>query len=160
VLGQQQPAWLSGYETRAFDQGLGRSLWFVECGDAQRITRRVASFAVSRRSDLWSGIGLAAAYAGGVPEDTLETLRDAAGQHLPDVAQGAAFAAQARKRAGNPAAHTDLACEVFSGSSAAALAHITDQALGDMAASGPVPDYEAWRRSIRERIVSQAARRR
>ena len=133
-----RPSWLCDYATCAFDQGLGRSLWFIEGGDDAAITRRIARFPADRRADLWSGVGLAATYAGGVADATLVALREASGEHLLDLAQGAAFAAQARVRACNSAPHTDAACNVFTHRSATAAATLTDQALaqaGDPAAS-------------------------
>ena len=52
VRRQRVPFRLSGYTRRAFDQGLGRSLWFVEGIDVNRIARTVNSFATARQSDL------------------------------------------------------------------------------------------------------------
>src|SRR5262249_30753367 len=78
-----------GYEARAFDQGLGRSLWFVEGGDVERIQARILGFDELRRADLWSGIGLACAYAGALSCQELERLRMAVGPYIGGVAQGA-----------------------------------------------------------------------
>src|SRR3712207_8380154 len=47
------------------DQGLGRSLWFVQGADVRRIPATVNAFPAERRPDLWSGLGLACGYAGG-----------------------------------------------------------------------------------------------
>jgi hypothetical protein len=80
-----------------------------------RLTHHRSAFPQSRQADLWSGVGLACAYAGGVDRRRLEFLREAAGPYLAQAAQGAAFAAKARARAGNPAHQTDLACGVFCG---------------------------------------------
>ena len=107
---------LSPYARRAFDQGLGRSLWFVEGADIPQITATIAAFDDERQCDLWSGIGLACAYAGGANNEDIGALREAAGGFLPQVAQGAAFAAQARRRAGNPADHTNshvASCAIY-----------------------------------------------
>ena len=70
----QTPRRVSGYALRVFDQGLGRSLWFVEGADVARIAATVAGFSVARRPDLWSGVGLACAYAGGVDSAAIESL--------------------------------------------------------------------------------------
>ncbi|MEM8934463.1 MAG: DUF1702 family protein, partial [Acidobacteriota bacterium] len=56
------PARIRGYGRRAFDQGVGRSLWFVDGHDVDRITRTIAGFPADRRPDLWSGVGLASIY--------------------------------------------------------------------------------------------------
>jgi hypothetical protein len=149
---QEIPRGLSAYARRAFDQGLGRSLWFVEGAEAAQIGATIGTFSQSRRADLWSGVGLASAYAGGVCESALELLREAAGEYLPQVAQGVAFAAKARERAGNPAPHTDLACRVLCRASAERAAAITDSALENLPPDGVEPAYEAWRQRIQEQF--------
>jgi len=152
VAVQEVPARLTGYARRAFDQGLGRSLWFVEGADVAGIDAAVASFAPSRQADLWSGVGLACAYAGGVERGVIEALRDAAGPYVPFVAQGAAFAAKARQRAGNPAAHTERACAILCEMSAEEAARVTDDALEDLPPDGEEPAYEVWRQQIQGRF--------
>ena len=152
-----RPRRLAGYALRAFDQGLGRSLWFVESANIERVATVVAEFPIDRHGDLWSGVGLAAAYAGGVEECELSLLRVLAGAYTPHLAQGAAFAAKARERAGSPAAHTDRACRIFCGSSAKIAAEGTDAALKGLRGDAGLPDYEIWRRRIRDRYSSEAA---
>jgi enediyne biosynthesis protein E3 len=153
---QQAPATrLSGYARRVFDQGLGRSLWFVEGADVERIPARIAAFAPQRHGDLWSGVGLACAYAGGVDRSALETLLAAAADYQPDLAQGAAFAAKARQRASNPAAHTELACTVICAMSADDAAQITDAALHALPPDGALPAYEHWRQRIRTQLTQE-----
>lgn len=147
ITRQRRPRHISGYAARAFDQGLGRSLWFARGADVGRVAATIASFPAPRRNDLWAGIGLAAAYAGAIGESELADLRTAAGKALPAVGQGAAFAAQARRRAGNPTPHTDLACRVLCGLPSEAAADLTDRALADAAGDG-AERYEAWRQGI------------
>src|SRR5438477_154297 len=100
------PAPLLHYAARVFDQGLGRSFWFVNGGNPELIVGVIKAFPAARQPDLWSGIGLAATYAGIITEDALVLLREQAGEHWPCLAQGAAFAAKARHRAGNPSPYT------------------------------------------------------
>ena len=152
--GQEVPRWIRGYGRRAFDQGLGRSLWFVDGADVERIPQTIASFAAERREDLWAGVGLAATYAGGVSRPALERLRAAAGSFDSALAQGSAFAAKARQRAGNLTPRTETACQVFCGLSADGAAGVTDEALLDPGAETPeTPAYEAWRQRIRQRFT-------
>ncbi len=141
------------YAARAFDQGLGRSFWFVEGGDAARVRQTIAEFPENRQVDLWSGIGLACVYAGEVNETALNLLRDASGVFQPQLAQGAAFAAKARCRAGNPTAYTERACRVLCGLSATDAAAITDAALENLPASEAEPAFEVWRRRIQEKFA-------
>ena len=148
INGQPAPGILSGYERRAFDQGLGRSFWFVNGGNKELIAQTTARFSTGRQSDLWGGIGLAATYAGGAGADLLTDLRDAAGGFQPELAQGAAFAAKARQRAGNGTEYTSLATEILCGLPAADAARLTDEALENLTGGSDVPAYEMWRRRI------------
>lgn len=151
--GGQRPSGLpDGYAPRVFDQGLGRSLWFVKCADVERLRRTVETFTAARRADLWSGIGLACGYAGGARREQVERLRDAVGDHLPSLGQGVAFAAKTRLRAGNMAPHTELACETLCGMSAAEAAALTDEALEGLPADGALPSFEVWRQRIQARF--------
>jgi hypothetical protein len=150
VENQRSPRSLSRPAERVFDQGLGRSMWFSQGANPERIATAISAFPITRQNDLWSGAGLAAAYAGGVPRDLLEALRDRAGNCAAQLAQGAAFAAKARQRAGNPAAHTEIACEIFCQTSADVAAAVTDDCLESLPADGQTPAYQLWRAKISE----------
>jgi enediyne biosynthesis protein E3 len=152
---QSRPSGLTGYAARVFDAGLGRSLWFVEGADVRAVAAVIAAFSEARQADLWSGIGLACAYAGGEEQPGIETLCRRAGRFRPQLAQGASFAAKARQRAGNPAAHTELACRVICEMSAEAAAKVTDVTLQAMAIENPVGDYEGWRQRIQASFASE-----
>jgi len=154
---QTRPKHLSGYACQVFDQGLGRSLWFIEGADVGQISKMIATFPTARHADLWSGIGLACAYAGDMARSHLAELGVAAGSHGPSLAQGVAFAAKARQRAATPAVHTEEACQILCGLSAAAAATVTDDALADLPpddiATNAYPAYEVWRQRIRRRFT-------
>ena len=151
VSEQQVPEKLKGYGRRAFDQGLGRSLWFVEGAGAERVVAAIAGFPGSRRGDLWSGVGLACAYAGGVPPAAVEGLCQACGDFLPEVAQGATFAARARQAAGNPTPWTELACRVLCGLSAEKAARRAEDAGQDLPEDrAEEPAFEVWRGRIQD----------
>ncbi|WP_141704236.1 DUF1702 family protein [Planobispora rosea] len=136
-----------------FDQGLGRALWFHECAGADDVVLRLAEFPAGRRADLWSGIGMAAAYAGGAAPDDLERLAGAAaeaGFHA-HLAQGAAFACAARLISGAVPGHTAAAAPVLCGAEVDEAAGWTDTALialGHNAYSGE--HYQAWRAGVRK----------
>jgi hypothetical protein len=151
---QQVPRGVRGYVLRAFDQGLGRSIWFVSCACAQPASRIVEQFDRSRRADLWSGLGLASAYAGCCAEWVFSELAAAAEGYRAELAQGAAFAAKARLRAGNLAPHTEQACAAFCGISAREAAAITDSAFENLPKDGPQPAFEIWRRRIQEEFAA------
>ncbi len=154
VEGRQAIPWrVQGYARRAFDQGLGRSLWFVDGADVRRIPGTIASFPAARHADLWSGVGLACTYAGGVDSESVEVLRQAGNPFTAELAQGAAFAAKARLKAGNMAPHVDTACEILCGCSATEAAEVTDLALRDLPPDGDLPAYEVWRERVRDRLA-------
>jgi hypothetical protein len=138
---------LDGYARRSFDQGFGRSLWFSFAASPPAIARAIGSREPERHDDLWSGIGLAAAYAGGIPEDDLQKLRELATSHRGALAQGAAFGAEARERAGIGVAHTALACRMLIGCE-------VDEAVSVVRARRPEDDdaselaYERWRSGV------------
>jgi hypothetical protein len=161
AIGRQQvPRRLRGYARRAFDHGLGRSLWFSEGADPDRIGATVARFPAARHGDLWAGVGLAAAYAGGAGADDLATLRRAAGAHRPALAQGAAFAAKARLRAGLPTPDNSLACAALCGMTAEEAAAVTDRMrpaawAAREAAPDAVPPFEVWRQRIQQVFLAQ-----
>jgi enediyne biosynthesis protein E3 len=147
------PAFLTRleYGLRAFRQGLGRSLWFAGGADPEFIAAAIARFPEPQHDDLWSGIGLACTYAGGVGDAELNTLRLASGVHWPHLAQGAVFAAGARQRAGNMNSQTETACLSLCGISAARASELCEETLRDVN-EGKVPAYEQWRRLIRAEL--------
>lgn len=148
IDGRPLPKKLKGFERRVFDQGFGRSLWFVNGGNIELIAQTISVFSPDRQSDLWSGIGLAATYAGIVSEAALGELREKSGLFQPWLAQGAAFAAKARQRAGNMTDYTGRAAKILCGLSADDAARLTDEALENLPADSDVPAYEIWRRRI------------
>ena len=150
-----RPRKLSGYALHAFDQGLGRSLWFVEGADVEQIAQTIGTFFRARQADLWSGVGLACAYAGGAEHEAIKGLWERVGPFRPQLAQGAAFAAQARHRAGNPTEHTMMACEILCGTSAEEAAAFTERALQGLPRDRAVPAYEVWRQRIQAHFADQ-----
>lgn len=152
------PHRLEGYERRVFDQGLGRSIWFVKGADVSAVTSAINAFPSARRDDLWSGAGLACAYAGGCGRAAIESLRTAAGGHFPALAQGVTFAAKTRQRAANLNPHTESVCRVICGCSAEEAAAITDAALENLRGERGLPAYEQWRRRIQNKIALEVTR--
>ncbi|MEO7019926.1 MAG: DUF1702 family protein [Ktedonobacteraceae bacterium] len=143
------PARISGYARRAFDHGLGRSIWFSTGANVERIVTTISAFPETRQADLWGGIGLACAYAAGVVDrEAITALRTAAGPYMPAMAAGAAVAAKFRMQTGGVAAHTDLACEVLCGLPSAIVAEIANLACKDLPPDGVEPAYEIWRQRL------------
>ncbi|GHD98169.1 enediyne biosynthesis protein [Streptomyces alanosinicus] len=151
VAGQRIERGLDPRQRAVRDQGLGRCLWFHECADPEALGLRVAEFPQGRRADLWSGIGLAAVYAGGADQDELRALAEVAGGYRAHLAQGAAFACGARVRARTPLPeHCGPGALALAGVPPRTAADWTDTAQADL---GPDPrtsqHYEEWRAGIR-----------
>jgi enediyne biosynthesis protein E3 len=144
-----------GYLTRAVDQGIGRALWFVAGADPARVAGTIERFAAERHADLWSGVGLAATYAGGCAPDELKALRVVAGDFRAQLAQGTAFAATARTVADNVTEHTELAARTLAGRDPGELHRLAMQhqpvapheILGD--------SYERWRTGLSEALTKR-----
>lgn len=156
---QTVPPRATGYARRAFDQGFGRCLWFVEGAEVPQIQATIARFPASRHGDFWSGVGLAAAYAGELEAAGLRALRQAAGPHWPALAQGAAFAAKARWRAGNPTTYTRVACGQLCDLDDQQAAEVTDLALENLPVTNVEPAYEEWRRRIQRHFAGPPLKR-
>ena len=150
--GKVHPRRLKGYARRAFDQGLGRSMWFIGGADPEAILDLLDRFPDSRRGDLWSGVGLACTYTGSADSGELMRLRQVSGAWWPHLAQGAVFAAKARQRAGNFTESADEACRLLAGLPAIEAAALSDLMVRG-AADGAEPAYEVWRTRIQMRLL-------
>lgn len=154
---QKQPKKLTEpHYFRAFDQGLGRAMWFVAGCNVVRLQAMMVRFEERRHSDLWSGIGLAATYAGGVPEATLKELQLVAGNYENWLAQGAAFAVKARLRARNLVAHTEIASQILCGCTVDATAHRSDEIFATLDLQDPNA-YEHWRTKLKDSFATEPA---
>jgi len=147
------PRRLRGRQRRVFDHGVGRALWFVETAEPRRVAATVDTFAEERRSDLWSGVALAAAYAGGLDDDGLDRLAELGDAYRPELVQGAAFAVTARLRAGHTPEWTRAACLRICGVAVEDAAAATIDALSHAGNPGDDGSYERWRAGIRARLA-------
>ena len=146
------------YANKAIDQGIGRAAWFVHGTDPVRVADMIDSFPTERRADLWSGVGLAATYAGGddpaTAEQELRLLISRAGDHRGNLAQGSAFAANARVRSGIVPAHSALATQELCGATPQEAAALADELRPGHQADGDEPAYEVWRARLADAFVS------
>ncbi|MGY4965136.1 DUF1702 family protein [Streptomyces sp. 900105245] len=140
------------YWQRAFDQGVGRALWFIHGGHVGNVSAAVRAFAGDRRADLWSGVGLASTFAGGTTAAGLSALRTEAGDLAGHLAQGAVFAAKARHHAGYVPEHSSAAVHAFTGRTVEAVARLADDCAATAPEDGTGPAYEVWRRNVRRQL--------
>ncbi len=138
------------------DQGIGRALWFVAAGDLPTVTGLVTSFPTHRHLDLWSGVGLAATFAGGVHNGDLRQIR---GQARLEAGIGAALAAKARHTAGLVPEHTAVAAARLTGLNVEHLVQVVDSFDPTVRETG-TPVYRAWRDHIRSALSDSASDRR
>lgn len=160
VGAQRRPApypWMGrpDYFHRAVDQGIGRALWFIHGGQVTDVVSAVQRFASERQADLWSGVGLAATFAGGCGPHGLALLRRSAGEHRGDLGQGSVFAAKARDFSGFVPAHTETATAALADLSVAAASAMADDVATDGLHSDSVVDYEVWRTKVRAHVLSR-----
>ena len=132
-------------------------MWFASGARAELATQMLAAFPMERQAALWSGIGLAATYAGGASSSELQDLLSAAGEHRDEIALGAAFAAKARCRAGNLTDNANLACGVFCQMDARSAAAVTDRCLEAIGPHHHSGSYAQWRESIKKAFASRPA---
>ncbi|WP_433018920.1 DUF1702 family protein [Kribbella sp. CA-294648] len=147
---QVVPPYLSPYGRRVFDQGVGRSIWFTQGADVERVAAKVATFPPVRQADFWLGIGTGCCYAGGMEPSEIELLREVCGPHLPYLATGAAFAAKGRHRAGNPVEDTEMACQHLCDTDSSGARDIVDEALTDL----PTDDSRNACHVVQDRVIA------
>ena len=140
------PEEIKGNDLRAYDQGLGRCLWYMSKGNTAQAVKLVEGFTDDRKPDLWRGIGIAAAYVGGMDEAMLTALLNAASPYQIQLATGAALLARARSRADTPNSDAELTCRLWCNMSA-------DEAVALMDRTEPTRDISAdsyieWMRRI------------
>jgi hypothetical protein len=150
------------YFARAFDQGVGRALWFIHGAQTPAVVSAVGRFAASRQADLWSGVGLAATFAGGSDAEGMAALRRAAGDQWPELAQGAVFAAKARAYSGTVPEHSEVATVALTDMSVDRAAALADGAAvpenaADSHGTDNLPAYELWRRTVRKHFSAALA---
>jgi hypothetical protein len=150
-------SWRRGYAARAYDQGIGRALYFVAGGHVDRAIAMLRSLAPSRHDDLWSGFGLALAYAGGARPSDLRSAVAAAGALRPSLLQGAAFAAEAHCRAHHVPAHTTETVRALTGHDAEPLSRLVREVRARLSPLDGTPDapaYEIWRRTVQRALCN------
>jgi hypothetical protein len=154
VKAHAAPPGLTGFAGQVFDHGLGRALWFGCGADVEHIQQTISAFPPDRRSDLWSGVGVACTFAGGVEEEDLRALCQATGEYQPYLKLGAALAATLRHRAGDIVPYTELACQIVCELSATQAAGLFAAALNDLPDDGPEPVYAVIRRRIFDQLTA------
>lgn len=100
IIAQQKPDFDEAVASRAYDQGLGRSIWYLSQGELEAAQRILDGFPAERQTDLWRGFGIAVGYVGGLNESSLKEILSASGKFKPQLAAGVAMSILSRQVAG------------------------------------------------------------
>lgn len=100
-------------EFSSYDQGMGRSLWYIAKGDTAKMSELIALFDASRKNDLWRGIGIACCYVGGSDETILKALLSLAGEHKNQLSIGGRLVAKSRIEANTMTQDVELALKIW-----------------------------------------------
>jgi len=95
------------FNTYSYDNGIGRALWFVHGGSPESIEKNINKFPKNRQAGVWSGVGLAATYAGGVSQNVISDLIKRSGEYRDYLSEGSILAVHTRDIAGNPHQNND-----------------------------------------------------
>lgn len=150
------PARLPAYGKQLFDAGLGRSLWWSEGASPARIRQSIDRFPEARRGEMWHGIGVACAYAGGVEAAALLELLELSGRYGADFLSGIPFAARMRQKGGNSSPATDTACRLLLNRTTDQAADLVVRALAEITATWPGTRQELGTngyRLVRQRVT-------
>lgn len=133
-----------------FDAGIGRGLWFVLGADPDKMTKTISDFPEARQADIWSGVGLASAYACGVDREHIEAVFHSSGPHQAALAQGAVLAAHTRHRAGNPVPHLDMVTHAYWGQDSVDLHQMAQASIEYTQTRSSDDTSEHWTRFIED----------
>lgn len=97
----------------AYDQGVGRCLWYSAKGDVDLVGEVVREFSRDRHAALWRGVGVAAAFVGGCDENILENLMANAEANVNHLGFGAALGIKARVATDSVGADTILTSRIL-----------------------------------------------
>lgn len=126
LVHQQYPEGLEPGLEAAYNQGIGRAIYFVTNGEPVAIRDQIACFSPERRPEIWSGAGIPVAYVGGPSERELKKLSNFAGPYRAELMQGVLLGASARARQELIPDHTELACNIICGDSTINAVTYTD----------------------------------
>jgi hypothetical protein len=151
VLSQQRPEWNDAIAMGAYDQGLGRSLWYLNYGNIAGTKKLLEKFPVDRQGDFWRGLGIAITYAGGCGEEQLREIFVLAEDYKTQLAAGCVMALVSRKFSKYISEETFLACTVWCNKNADELLALYQPDLSSVNANHELA-YTNWIANIESSI--------
>jgi len=116
----------------AYNQGLGRSIWYISKGDIDVAKSMLDKFPANRLNDLWRGLGIAITYVGGCSQDYLQVIFEKGSTFQIDLATGAAMTLISREEANSITTDAILTCKVLCNKNADQILTIAiDSNVGD-----------------------------
>ena len=110
----------------AFDQGLGRAMWYISKGDVEPLMAMIRPFQEERKKGIWRGIGVAASYIGGVDLQGWHELIEASNEKSRYLKTGVLLCAASRKLSNTTTTDVNLALAAF-GAGADSAQHTIEQ---------------------------------
>lgn len=114
--------------SKAYDQGIGRSIWYICKGESEKVSSLIQHFSEERQPGLWRGIGVAASCVGGFDESLMKALIFGSGNYASQLIMGAIITAHSRFKSGSLNDWTEAACHLWGGISATKAALIAGAA--------------------------------
>ncbi|HNH75653.1 MAG TPA: DUF1702 family protein [Candidatus Obscuribacter sp.] len=143
------PEGLCEVSREAFDQGLGRAIWFIASSDWRSIEGLVSRFPISRRFNLWRGIGLMAGFWGADDEQQFKKLFNASGKFKAFFQQGVAHAVCMRYDMDEVLDYTAAASELICGAPTEKVAEMASGYMEKAVVNGlDSKSYISWQSEI------------
>lgn len=125
IKGQNRLEYISEKNYNAYDEGLGRSIWYICKGDETKAAEMIQQFSQERHADLWRGLGIACSFVGGFEENALKTLISLSGKHSAQLGVAAALVAESCVEADCLTPDIELANSIFNNLNAEKAMKIT-----------------------------------
>lgn len=113
IRNQEIPENLPRQLQAGFNQGVGRSLWYIVKGDIERLKHIIELFENDRHSDLWRGIGIAVTFVGGIGSLEMIQLQTAAKNDLNQFKLGILMAQSSRNKSESMSESAQIIADFF-----------------------------------------------
>lgn len=154
LVHQSYPPGLSPELRAAYDQGLGRAIYFVTNGRPREIRDYIATFPPARQKELWAGLGQPAAYVGGPSESDLRKLLDLSGNNRFELMQGVLLGLSARIEQNFVPDYTEAARSIICGISSSKDT-IVNRDVQELILKRTEYPIFSWQKSIRESLSNE-----
>lgn len=151
LVHQVYPSDLAPGLRAAYDQGLGRAIYFVTNGRPRDIKDYISTFAPARQKELWAGLGQSTAYVGGPSESDLRKLLDLSGNDRFELMQGVLLGLSARIEQNFVPDYTETARSIICGIDSAKETIVNSNVQELVLNRRDYPIF-SWQKSIRESL--------